>query len=234
MLKCLKLLRDGAQSLREEEIADRIHEDKLYVAKALEKLRQVNVLDKVKEYYSYQKTSANEEFLERMLEVYDRIDKLSEMESLVIGLLSAAAQDKDLLRQNTLLRVLGEEGFDCKEISILLQKQVSEGWVRRLRVAVRKETEESSPVPPAIPWHYTSRIIRMNEEGYEKVTKRWVDEGFFVQEEDYLIGAFPPETAYPATEYLYNEMAYVKQKIKDEPFSGWLGLRIGCNYFDLE
>ncbi len=234
LLKCLKLLRNGDYSLTEQEIADRVEEDLGYVVSALERLGGRRLVAKTGQHYSYRRTEANEEFSRRMLAVYDKIGKKSEMESLVIGLLSAAVRDKHLLKERTLLRVLGEEGFGGDEIGALLQEQVDEGRVRRLRVALRKETDESFPSPPVIPWHYTSRLIRMKEDEYDKVRKRWGDEGFFVQEEDYLIANFPPEMSGPAAEYLYRAMAHVTQKIEEESYQWWLGLRVGCRYFSLE
>jgi len=234
LLKCLKLLRNGDCPLTEQEIADRVEEDRVYVATALEKLGGRRLVAKTGQHYSYRRTLANEEFSRRMLTVYERIGKKSELESLVIGLLSAAVREKHLLKEKTLLRVLGEEGFGGDEIGAFLQAQVDDGRVRRLRVALRKETDESFPSPPVIPWHYTSRLIRMNEDEYDKVKKRWGDEGFFVQEEDYLIADFPPEMAGPAAEYLYRAMDHVPQKIEDESYQWWLGLRVGCRYFSLE
>jgi Mn-dependent DtxR family transcriptional regulator len=234
LLKCLKLLRNGDCPLTEQQIADRIEEDQVYVARALEKLGGRELVSKTGEYYSYRTTLANEEFSKRMLAVYEKIGKKCEMESLVIGVLSAAVREKHLLKENTLLRVLGEEGFGADEIGVLLQEQVDEGLVRRLRVALRKEKDESFPSPPVIPWHYTSRLIRMKEDEYEKVKERWGDEGFFVQEEDYLIADFPAVMAGPAADYLYRAMAHVAHKIEDESYQWWLGLRVGCRYFTLE
>lgn len=234
MLKCLKLLRNGDCPLTEQQIADRIEEDQVCVAQALVRLGERGLVIGIGEYYSYRTSVANEEFSKRMLAVYEKIGKKCEMESLVIGLLSAAVREKHLLKENTLLRILGEEGFGADEIRLLLQEQVGEGRVRRLRVALRKEKDESFPSPPVIPWHYTSRLIRMKEDEYEKVKARWDDEGFFVQEEDYLIADFPPVVAGPAADYLYTAMAHVAQKIEDESYQWWLGLRVGCRYFALE
>ena len=234
LVKCLKLLRNSDCPLTEQQIADRIEEDPIYVARTVEKLAERELVSKVGESYSYRTTPANEEFSKRILAVYEKIGKKCEMESLVIGMLSAAVREKHLLKETTLLRILGEEGFGADELGVLLQGHVDEGRVRRLKVALRKEKDESFPSPPVIPWYYTSRLIRMNEEEYEKVKRRWGDEGFFVQEEDYLLADYPPDMAGPAADYLYGAMAHVTQKIEDESYQWWLGLRVGCRYFALD
>ena len=234
LLKCLKLLRNADRSLTESEIAIRVEDELFYVARALEKLGETRLVAKSGDYYSYRRTIENEEFSKRMLAVYEKIGRKCVVESLVIGLLSAAVRDKHLLKENTLLRVMGEEGFGVDEICGFVQQKVDEGHVRRLRVALRKEKDEFFPAPPVIPWHYTSRLIRMKGDEYEKVKRRWGEEGFFVQEEDYLIADFPLEIAGPAAEYLYRAMAHVPQKIEDESYQWWLGLRVGCRYFSLE
>ena len=271
LLKLLKLFRDTAQSLTEKQIADRIKEDQIYVAKALGKLREREVVVKNGEFYSYRKTLVNERLLERMLAVYDKISGRSEIESLIIDLLSAATQYKCLLRQNTLLRVLVEEGFDSDQILLFLDEELKEGRIRKLKVAMKSEVEDFSPVPPAIPWYYTRRLLlldeelkegsvrelkvaikgkaesffpfpptvpwyytshllRMNDDEYERLKERWIDEGFFIQEEDYLIANFPPEMVDSAREYLDKEMAQVRQKIREESFEWWYGLRVGWEY----
>lgn len=234
LLKCLKLLRDSDCPLTEQQIADSIEEDRVYVGTALEKLGERELVARMGESYSYRTTSVNEEFSRKMLAVYEKIGRKCEMETLVIGVLSAAVREKHLLRENTLLKVLTEEGFAANEIGILLRKQIDEGLIRRLKVALRKKVNEIFPSPPIIPWHYTSRLIRMQEDEYEKVKKRWSDEGFFVQEEDYLMGDFPPAMAGAAADYLYGAMSHVTHKIQDESHQWWLGLRVGCTYFALD
>lgn len=230
LLKSLNLLRETAGSLTEKEIAWEVKEDVVYVSKVLKKLREREVIIKNGEFYSYWKTPANENFSERMLAVYDKINRKSEVESLITGLLALATQYKYLLRQNTLLRVLTEEGFDPEHINNFLQTKARGGEIKKLKVIIRKEKEVFFPLPPIVPWYYTSHLLQMDQDEYERLTKRWTDEGFVVQEEDYLTANFPSEVTHPAKEYLEREMPQIRRKLRDESFEWWYGLRLGWRY----
>ena len=234
LVRCLRLLRHSAHPLTVTEIAGLLGEDHSYVAVALEKLGERQVVLRSGESYRYNRTPVNEEFSDKMVAVYDRLGRKWEMESLVVGLLCAAAQERHLLRQDTLLRVLREEGFDADDIVALLREEVSRGRVKSLKVAVRKDNEEPFPVPPTLPWHYSSRLVRMRDDEYERVSRRWTEEGFFVQEEVYLTADFPSGMALPTAEYVRKEKAYIAQRIENESFQWWVGLRVGCRYFDLD
>lgn len=234
LVRCLRLLRDGEQPLTVSEIVALLDEDQSYVTVALQKLGERRVVVRSGQSYRYNKTPANEEFADKMVAVYDRLDRKSEMESVVVGLLCAAAQQRHLVRQDTLLRVLREEGFNGDDVVVLLREEVGRGRVKRLKVAVRKDKEDPFPAPPTLPWHYTSRLVRMKDEEYDRVSRRWVEDGFFVQEEDYLIADFPSTMAGPTAEYVRKERSHLAQRIEDESFQWWVGLRVGCRYFDLD
>ena len=150
LLKSLKLLRDTSESLTEEEIVERIKEEPVYVAKALQKLRQRKVIAKNGEFYSYQKTAINEDFSQKMLAVYNKIIKNSKLGLVIIGLLSTVTQSKHLLRQNTLLRVLEEEGFDEERINNFLERELKAERIVKTKIAFISKNKTEVQLPPAI------------------------------------------------------------------------------------
>lgn len=150
LLKSLKLLRDTSESLTEKEIAERIKEEPVYVAKALQKLRQRKVIAKNGELYSYQKTAINEDFSEKMLAVYNKIIKNSKLGLVIIGLLSTVTQSKHLLGQNTLLRVLEEEGFDEERINNFLERELKAERIVKTKIAFISKNKTEVQLPPAI------------------------------------------------------------------------------------
>ena len=230
LLKSLKLLRDTAQSLTERDIADRTKEEQIYVAKALKNLRERKVVVKNGEFYSYQKTQVNEKFSEGILAVYDKISKKSQVESLIIGLLSTATYYRHLLGRSTLLRVLGKEGFDSDQINIFLEQELKQGRIIKLKLAIETEKQNLPPVPPAIPRYNTSQLPQTNKDEYERLKKSWIDKGYSIQEEEYLIANFPPHMADSAREYLDKELPQIKQKVRDESIKWWYRLGVGWRY----
>jgi len=154
LLKSLKLLRDTSESLTEKEIAERIKEDQVYVAKTLEKLRQRKVIAKNGEFYSYQKTAINEDFSQKMLAVYDKIIRKSKLGLVIIGLLSTVTQSKHFLRQNTLLRVLEEEGFDEERINNFLERELKAERIIKTKIAFISKNKTEVQLPPAIRFRY--------------------------------------------------------------------------------
>jgi len=226
----LKLLRDTAQSLTESEIADRAKEEHIYVAKALQKLTQRKIVVKNGEFYSYRKTLVNERFVEGILAVYDKIGKKSQTEWLIIGLLSIATHYRHLVGRSTLVKVLTKEGFDSEQINNFLEEELKEGRITKIKVAIETAKDKSSYVLPAIPWYHTSHLLRTDEDESERLKKRWIDRGYFIQEEDYLIANFPPQMTDPAKEYLDKEMPQIRQRLRDEILEWWYRLGVGWRY----
>jgi hypothetical protein len=215
LFKSLKLLRDTSQSSTEKEVANTIQEDRTCVIRVLERLRENEVVAKAGEFYSYQKTDKNERFFERMSAVYDKIGSKSEGELIAVGLLSLVTQYNCLLRQNTLVRVLEEEGFDSKETNSFLDQEVKAGRVEKIAVTLINKGEAQLSVPSAIHLNYVHHL--MTDE-YDKVRKKHLDEGFAIQEEDYLAANFSPELSDSAKEHLNEKRAWLRQKIRDETF----------------
>ena len=165
LLKSLKLLRNTQESLTGKDIAEKTEEDRVYVDKALGKLTERKVITKNGEFYRYQKTLINEEFLKRMLAVYDKISQKQICDRVTVGLLSTATQYKYLLSQNTLLRVMEEEGFDSKDINNFLEEEIKTGRIGKLKVAIISKKEGLPPVPPALSFYHIS-LMSFDSTGY--------------------------------------------------------------------
>lgn len=220
LLKSLKLLRDTEALLTKKEIAAKIGEDETYVERALEKLLERGLLSKIGEYYVYQKTLVNEECSRKIFAVYRRVTKKAEGGWIIIGLLSTASQYKYLVRQDSLLGVLVAEGFDLKDTSSFLEEELKAGRISKLRIALISEKGGPLALPPAIPAHYISHL-GMDSKEFEQLKKQYLETGFCVQEEDYLISDFPPEISEPARKYLETGGAHIKQKLTDEALEYW-------------
>lgn len=224
LLRSLRLLRDSSEPLAEGEIAERIKEHHVYVGRALERLVHSKVVEKDGESYRYLRTPVNERLAERMFAVYDRIGRRSEGQLVTVGLLAAATQYRYLLRRNALLEVMEAEGFDPVQVNDFLERQVRAGRIGGIRVVLMNRTEARFPAPPAVSLHHVCHLrVEVNE--YEEVKQRWHDEGFFIQEEDYLVAGFPPNVADSARQYLQKERAQIAQKIREKAFEWWYGSR---------
>lgn len=194
LLKSLKLLRDTSESLTEKEIAERIKEEQVYVAKALQKLRQRKVIAKNGELYSYQKTAINEDFSQKMLAVYNKIIKNSKLGLVIIGLLSTVTQSKHLLRQNTLLRVLEEEGFDEERINNFLERELKAERIVKTKIAFISKNKTEVQLPPAIRFRYVFPHEARPEdyqrfEAYAPVAERTSPMHYFITRKEWLIPA---------------------------------------------
>jgi len=237
LLKSLQLLRNTSELLTEEEIAARIEEDRGYVARALEKLARRKVIAKTGEFYRYQKTSTNEKLSQRMLAVYDKIGESQKRESLIVDLLYTAVH-KYLLRANTLLKVLEEEGFDPEEVNSLLGEELKAGRIGEIKITFVGKEGEDLLVPPAIPWYFVpSRLGPIEPKEYERLEKEWISEGLFIQKEDYLVANLFPERANVVEEYPDKEIARIRKKIRAESFKwwyGWYGLRTNWKWLLME
>ena len=233
LLKALKLLRNTSELLTEEEIAERIEEDRGYVAKALEKLAERKVVAKTGELYRYQKTPINEKLSQRMLAVYDKIGESQKRELLVVGLLYTAMH-KYLLKENTLLKVLEGEGFNRGDVNDLLGEELKAGRIGKIKVTFVGKKGEGFLVPPAIPWYFVpSRLWPIEPDEYERLKKEWTSEGFFIQEEGYLVANSSPNMANVVKEYPDKEMARIRKMIREESFKwwyGWYGLSINWKW----
>ena len=222
LLKSLKLLRETEESLTSKDITEKIREARDYVEKALEKLVERDIVAKGGELYSYRNTLANEKLFEKISLVYGKVIKRPQIESLVVGLLCTTTQHKHSLRLKTLLGVMEEEGFDSKEVNNFLEEETENGRVGRFRIALGTRKEALLPVPPVSPFYYLSHFRQLEPNEYERLKKEWLDSGFFIREEDYLIANFPDEIANRAKEYLNREASRIRDRLREETLDFWV------------
>ncbi len=234
LLKSLKLLRESRGSLASQDITARIGETQDYVEKALAKLVKRDIVTRSGEFYSYRNTSANEKSFAKIASVYDKVIKKSQRESLIVGLLATATQHKNSLRLKTLLELMAEKGFDSKEVSLFLEEETKKGRVGRFKIAIATRVETFLPIPPVLPFYYIShsRFVEPNE--YERLKKEWLDSGFLVQEEDYLVANYPAEIATLAEEYLDKETSRIRDRLREETFESWYRFRYAFRSISLK
>jgi hypothetical protein len=72
---------------------------------------------------------------------------------------------------------------------------------------------------------YLSGLRQMTSEELEeymrKLKERWRGLGWFIQEEEYLVGEYPFELASPARQYLDKEKPEIRKKLSDESLERW-------------
>ena len=185
LLKSLKLLRGTAESLSEKDIVQRVEEDQVYVAGALEKLIKRNVVIKNGDFYRYQKTSFNEEFFQKILAVYDKIRK-PKMQLIVRGLLSKQlypfpnplggmwyifrgipGEEPCLFHLDSLIKILQEEGFNLEEIKHCLEEEMKGGWIGRIEfyLGTKRQITPPAPIRMYIHPHFFMTLRRIEVNG---------------------------------------------------------------------
>lgn len=224
--RVLRLIQQHPEKVSVEKIAQRINEDRNYVALALEKLAQRRIIVKEGEFYAYRKTLSSKEFAEKIMAVYDEVTKKRERELLCIGIVAMASQYKYLISSNTLLQTLKMEGFEPEETNGFLEQEIADGRIVGVRIIVGNKSGVFPSIPPFLPSYYIPRYCQhLCLEEYERNKQRWVASGLFILEEDYLAANFPDEIAIQAKEYLDKEMDRVKESLNQKAFQFWYGLR---------
>ena len=204
VLKCLK--ENQARELTKGEIADSIKEDQKYVNKALEELVERDIVVKKTEFYSYIPTRHSEEFSEKMFKLYEVVSRKRLEKLLIRGLLCKAP-----LHMNGLLEILEMEGFDREEIKALLEEDIKNGYIKKIRFPELRHLYRYYPFMRRFFWFFRQRLTVLPD--YKKLGEYFKHQGVEVQEEDYLIGSYPPELANPAREYLDREHKELRRKL---------------------
>jgi DNA-binding transcriptional regulator YhcF (GntR family) len=201
-VKVLKFIKEK-QKLSRREIIDRIKGSQEYIDKALQELVKRSIITEKEGIYTYVSTQRSKEFSEDFINLYEKFNRERLERLLIKGLLGNTP-----LNLNTFLEILEEEEFSREELNILLAEEEEKGYIKRIKIP-----EIASPrfpldvtnnffTDPFIMF-LTSKPIEFTD--YEKLKmyfKRWELE---VQEEDYLVGLYPPELSDPAREFVKRE-----------------------------
>ncbi|MDP2932359.1 MAG: hypothetical protein Q8O05_07690 [Chloroflexota bacterium] len=215
LLKSLRILRESGGPLTSREVTEKARETPDYVEKALAKLAERDILTRTGRHYRYNNTPANEKFFERISSVYDKVTGRPERDLAVVGLLAMATQRKYLLRLTTLLEIMSEGGFNAREVELFVDGEVSGGRVGRFRIVLGTRRKILFATPPVLPFHYIAHFPPIDPAEYDRMKKDWIDSGFFVTEEDYLMANYPDEIVNPARECLNREMSHIRDRLKE-------------------
>ena len=218
LVKVLRYLRGNAAPSTYNDIISGVDEGQALVDRALNKLIAEGIVDHRDEGYCYCATPRAEELCEKLFALYDRVAARPRLELLARGLL-CQARGHYLLRMNTFLEVLEEEGFAREDVARFLDGEIERGYVKRTRGAL---AGRDSILPPMfVPSYYAFRQTSTRQ--------RWqLDERFseldrLSGEEDYLIGVYPVEVAEPAVRELERERPGLSQVLKREALRQWYG-----------
>lgn len=212
--KVLKYLRENPTKKTKEQISSIIGEKQEYVNRALDKLVAIKVVAEEEGFYWYTFTLYSEDFSTKMLEVYDRVGKRPVKELLIRGLICQIPSHY-LFHAETLLEILEKEGLDRKELEEFLEREIEDGYLKKIRIIYLGMGHLSLPL--YIPSYYITHLRIVEWERYEGLKHKGAES----YEEDYLMGQYPPELAEPAKEYIERERKDVKDKLKKEIFSTW-------------
>ena len=216
LLKSLRLLRDAQEPMIREHIIEQLGEHPLHVEKALEELVERNILAQTSDYYYYLETLDNEELLQRLQTVYERVEKKNQSDMIVAAILSTATDNGWTLRLNTLREAMEEEGFESRDLDASVHDGIEEGLIGKMTVAHAQKQEVLLPIPPFIPVYYMAYVQRVSREEYEELKRNWIESNLFVQEEEYLVGDYPPYTSRQAIDSLSKEICHVRDRVWQE------------------
>jgi len=213
--KILRFLHEHRQGKTLEEIKAHIKSDTPYVEKALLKLTESKIV--VRSGDVYRPGEGFNRVYHDLLQVYERVNKTRERQLLVRGVLSRVSQFGYLLRTESLIRVLEEEGFDREGTEALLQEETKQGYITRVKVCFRSEGRIMS-CPPYIPLSYVYYTRHALFDDYNMLKESWRRQGLYLREEEYLLSNYPSELTTPGQQYLEEERRGIKERLRREAY----------------
>lgn len=215
IVKLVRCLQDSQARRTKQDLAAIIDEKPEYVNKAVEKLVALGLVVEEEKLYAYKATPYNEQLSDKLLQVYEAVDKKPEL--LIRGLI-CHIPSRYLFHLNTLLEILAEEGIDSKQANQFLDQEIKLGFLRRVRIAYLGIRPYF--LPRYIPAYWFSQLKILGQEEYELFRQEY--SGLELREEDYLLGQYPPELANPAREYMETERPQLKDKARTQGLLSWL------------
>ena len=222
VVKVLKHLMTAPEPSLYNDITRAVHEGQVLVDRALAELIGRGVVDMCGEAsYHYRATPETDEFCQRLFALYDKVMSRSQKELFVRGLLSQPGP-RYLWRISKLLEVLEREGFAREDAIQFLDQETKKGYIRRVKIIFVARI--SFMAPPFIPYYYMSDFRNVDNDEYEQLKQQGDRLGFAMDEEDYLMGTYPPELSQPAVQYVEKEKRQIRDMLKEEAFRQWQGL----------
>ncbi len=222
VVKALKYLRDVSAPSTHNDISRAVREGQAHVHRALTELVARGLIDRHGEdYYRYQATPEADEACRKLFALYDKVSTRPQKELLVRGLLSRPGP-RYLWHMNKLLEVLEREGFTREDAVPFLDQETEKGYIKRVRMIFVARIPFTAP--PFIPYYYMSDFRNIDSNEYEQLKQQCRNSGLLMNEENYLMGAYPPELSQPATQYVEKEKRQVRDILWEEAFQQWQGL----------
>ncbi|MEE8618578.1 MAG: hypothetical protein V3S84_00440 [Dehalococcoidales bacterium] len=197
-------------------------EGQTHVHRALTELVARRLIDRRGEdHYHYRATSEADELCRKLFALYDKVSTRPQKELLVRGLLSQPGPHY-LWHMNKLLEVLEREGFTREDAVPFLDQETKKGYIKRVRmIFVARIPFTASPF---IPYYYMSDFRNIDPNEYEQLKKQCRNSSLLMNEENYLMGAYPPELSQPATQYVGKEKRQMRDMLWEEAYQQWQGL----------
>jgi hypothetical protein len=221
-VKVLKHLKETSAPSTSTNISRAVREGQTLVEKALAELVARGLLLRNSEgCYQYWATPEADRLCHRLFALYDKLSARSREELLVRGLLSQPSP-RYLWHLNKLLEVIEREGFSRKEAIPFLDGEMKKGYIKKVRMIFVARTPFAAP--PFIPYYYMSDFRNIEPNEYDKLTLQCNSSGLLMNEESYLIGAYPPELSQSAIQYVEKEKRHLRDTLWEEAFKQWQGL----------
>lgn len=217
IVKVLQCLRGDKSGKTRTEIASIIKEKPEYVNSSLDKLVALGVVAEAEGFYSYLPVSRNEDFYNSIIEIYHKVNKRPAIELLVRGLMCEIPSHY-LVHANTVVEILQNYGLEKKDVNELLEREIENGYLRRIKVVCLGIRPVSIPV--YVPSYYLSHLRILGWEQYDSLKQP--DKSTEFHEEDYLMGYYPPELACPAQEYMDKQGRELKNRLRERGVITWL------------
>jgi len=192
------------------------------VRRALAELGARGLIDRHGEdYYRYRATPEADELCRKLFDLYDKVSTRPQKELLVRGLLSQPAP-RYLWHMNKLLEVIEREGFSREDAIPFLDQETEKGYIKRVRMIFVARIPFTAP--PFIPYYNMSDIRNIEPNEYEQLKQQYHNSGLIMNEENYLMGAYPPELSQTAAQYVEKEKRQMRDMLWEEAFQQWQGL----------
>ena len=221
-VKILKYLIDVSAPSTHNDISRAVREGQAYVHRALTELMARGLIDRHGEdQYCYRATPEADEFCRKLFALYDKVSTRPQKELLLRGLISQVSPSY-LWHMNKLLGVLEGEGFARENAVPFIDQETEKGYIKRVRMIFVARIPFTAP--PFIPYYYMSDIRNIDSKEYEQLKQQCHNSGLFINEENYLMGAYPSELSQPAVQYVEQEKRQIRDMLRDEAFQQWQGL----------
>ena len=215
IVKILKYLRKSTAPRTYADIISVVDEGQVYVDGALKKLTAEGIINDKGQHYFYNATAKAEGFCNKLFSLYDTVTRRPQMELLVRGLLCQPISH-NLMKLDTLLEVLGKEGFAAGEVNRFVEEESSKGYLKRVKLVFI--TRESFSPPQFIPPHRLPYLREVSSDEQEQLKEYCNKLDLSLNKVDYVMGSYPAELAEPAIQFLEKDKSYIREKLREDAF----------------